>query len=68
MLEPFSSKGLTLVKIESRPSRKGNSNFMFYLEFLGHIEDQSVKDAVDELKKLSQFVKVLGSYPNVYQS
>ena len=68
MLEPFSSKGLTLVKIESRPSRKDNKEFMFYLEFLGHIEDGKVKEAVSELETLSEFVKILGSYPNVYQS
>lgn len=68
MLEPFSSKGLTLIKIESRPSRKENKEFMFYLEILGHIEQEKVQKAIEELKALSGFVKVLGSYPNVYQS
>lgn len=66
LLEPFSSRGLTLIKIESRPSRVGKSDYLFYLDVLGHIEQAEVSDAIQQLSNLSDFVKVLGSYPNVY--
>lgn len=63
MLEPFAKRALNLSKIESRPLKKKAWEYIFFLDLAGHISDQDVADAVQELKGCCQFVKVLGSYP-----
>lgn len=63
MLEPFAKRGLNLSKIESRPNKTKAWEYIFYLDLSGHVDDQTVSDAVKELKDLCQFVKILGSYP-----
>jgi chorismate mutase/prephenate dehydratase len=63
MLEPFAKRGINLSKIESRPLKKKAWEYIFFLDLVGHINDQLVTDAVQELQGYCQFLKVLGSYP-----
>jgi chorismate mutase/prephenate dehydratase len=63
MLEPFAKRGINLSKIESRPLKKKAWEYIFFLDLVGHITDQLVTDAVQELQGYCQFLKVLGSYP-----
>ena len=63
MLEPFAKRNVNLSKIESRPMKKKAWEYVFFLDLLGHMADQTVAEAVEELKGYCQFVKVLGSYP-----
>ncbi len=63
MLEPFSKRAINLSKIESRPMKKKAWEYIFFLDIEGHIDDEVVAGAVDELKGYCQFLKVLGSYP-----
>jgi chorismate mutase / prephenate dehydratase len=63
MLEPFSKRGINLSKIESRPLKKKAWEYIFFLDFAGHVSDPVVAEAIQELKGCCQFVKVLGSYP-----
>jgi chorismate mutase/prephenate dehydratase len=62
-LEPFSRLKLSMSKIESRPSKRKNWEYFFFVDIEGHAEDQVLKDAIAELQKHCTFVKVLGSYP-----
>ena len=64
-LRPFASRGINLSKIESRPSRKKAWDYLFFIDFIGHYEDATVQDALKELGEHCEFVKWLGSYPNV---
>jgi chorismate mutase/prephenate dehydratase len=64
-LMPFAKRGINLSKIESRPSRKKAWDYFFFVDLIGHIEEESVQAAIEELKECSSFVKWLGSYPNV---
>ncbi|MCD6527332.1 MAG: prephenate dehydratase [Desulfuromonas sp.] len=63
MLEPFSKRGINLSKIESRPLKKRAWEYIFFLDIEGHIQNDDVHDAVEELSGYCQFLKVLGSYP-----
>lgn len=63
MLEPFASRGVNLSKIESRPLKKKAWEYIFYLDLAGHITDPVVAEAVQDLGRYCQFVKILGSYP-----
>jgi chorismate mutase / prephenate dehydratase len=62
-LEPFAKQKINLTKIESRPIRRTPWEYVFYLDFEGSVNDESVRRAVDTLKERVEFVKVLGSYP-----
>ena len=62
-LEPFSRLKLSMSKIESRPSKRKNWEYFFFVDIEGHCDDQLVKDAIADLEKHCTFVKVLGSYP-----
>ena len=63
MLEPFARNSINLTKIESRPLKKKAWEYIFFLDMEGHISDENVKNALDELNKNSLFLKILGSYP-----
>ncbi|MGB0409650.1 MAG: prephenate dehydratase [Opitutales bacterium] len=64
-LRPFASRGINLSKIESRPSRKKAWDYLFFIDFSGHYDDPQVHEALEELGEHCEFVKWLGSYPNV---
>lgn len=63
LLREFASRGISLTKLESRPTRQTPWEYNFYLDFEGHREDKSAREALKNLEKTSVFVKVLGSYP-----
>ena len=63
-LHSFSSRGINLSKIESRPSRKKAWDYVFFVDLIGHFQDELVQSALAELKEHCSFVKWLGSYPN----
>ena len=63
-LEPFSRRGINLVKIESRPSRIKAWEYWFFVDVIGHITDEPIKEVIEELEKICPIVKWLGSYPN----
>ena len=62
MLEPFASYGINMTKIESRPMRTQAWEYVFFVDLEGHIEDDSVREALDQLAERCLFFKVLGSY------
>jgi chorismate mutase/prephenate dehydratase len=62
MLDPFARRGINLSKIESRPLKKKAWEYIFFLDLSGHLSDPEVAEAINELRKCCQFVKILGSY------
>jgi len=63
VLGEFSRRNLNLSKLESRPTRQKPWQYNFYLDFEGHREDATAREALANVEKLSIFLKVLGSYP-----
>ena len=63
MLACFSDNGVSLTRIESRPSRKGMWEYVFFVDIEGHAEEASVALALDKLNGRASTVKLLGSYP-----
>ncbi|HAW49431.1 TPA: prephenate dehydratase [bacterium] len=63
MLAPFAKAGINLTKIESRPSRLHPWEYIFFLDFEGHIDEERVKSALSLLEELCVHLKILGSYP-----
>lgn len=63
MLAPFIKHGINLTKIESRPTKRRAWEYVFFLDFFGHKDEEKVKKALAELEESCFFLKVLGSYP-----
>lgn len=63
LLQSFKKRGINLTRIESRPSRRGNWSYIFYVDFQGHAADANVAAALTELEDQAPFYKFLGSYP-----
>ncbi len=63
MLEPFSKRDINLVKIESRPMKQKAWEYIFFLDLVGHIDDEKITEAIEDLRTHCHFLKILGSYP-----
>ena len=63
ILEPFAKFGIGMVNIESRPSRQGLWDYLFFIDIEGHSDDRAVSEALDTVKERVKMFKLLGSYP-----
>lgn len=62
ILKIFSKYNLNLSYIDSRPSKTKFGQYTFYVDFDGHIKDETVKKATEEIKEKSTFYRFIGSY------
>ena len=63
-LQAFDSFEINMSKIESRPSKQKDWEYIFYVDLAGHCENEQVSSALGELEKHCSLVKLLGSYPD----
>jgi len=63
-LQSFDHCQINLSKIESRPSKRKDWEYVFYVDLAGHCEDPKVAEACAELGRHCSLVKLLGSYPD----
>tara|TARA_B110000858_G_scaffold162625_1_gene187792 strand:- start:14675 stop:15517 length:843 start_codon:yes stop_codon:yes gene_type:complete len=63
VLEPFENLKLSLTKIETRPSKKEAWEYVFFIDFKGHVADEDSKKLFSSLGQGGVEVKILGSYP-----
>jgi chorismate mutase/prephenate dehydratase len=49
--------------IHSRPLRGRTWEYLFFIDFQGHADDPTAKEALDGLRELCAMLKVLGTYP-----
>lgn len=62
-LKPFNEFDINMSKIESRPSKRKDWEYFFFVDMKGHCEDKAVVAALEELEQHCSFLKILGSYP-----
>lgn len=63
LLQPLSKYGINMTRIESRPSRKQNWEYVFFIDVDGHAEESPLKDALSELEEISSLYRLIGAYP-----
>lgn len=61
-LSVFALRDLNLTKIESRPLRGKPWEYLFYLDFLGRVDEPRCRNALNHLSELADFIRVLGCY------
>jgi len=65
LLEPLSRRNISMTRIESRPSRMQIWEYVFFVDFEGHVDDPNIAAALREMGEHASLMKVLGSYPRV---
>jgi chorismate mutase/prephenate dehydratase len=63
LLEPLARHGVSMTRIESRPSRAGLWEYVFFIDVDGHIAEPKMVAALADLEQESTVCKILGSYP-----
>ncbi len=63
LLEPLAKYRISMTRIESRPSHRRKWDYVYFIDFEGHVEEPHVAKALAELKRRSSLFRVLGSYP-----
>lgn len=61
-LKPFAERGVNLTRVESRPVTDREWRYLFFVELDGHVTDRRVLTALEEVRVVSRYVRVLGSY------
>ncbi|MCP4042115.1 MAG: prephenate dehydratase [Gammaproteobacteria bacterium] len=63
LLEHFARNRVSMTRIESRPSRRENWDYVFFVDVEGHAEDPNLTVALNDIAEKAVLVKILGSYP-----
>lgn len=63
MLEPFKTANINILQLARHPLSQRNWEYMFFIDIAGHQDDETVANALDMVRKKTQKVIVLGSYP-----
>jgi chorismate mutase/prephenate dehydratase len=63
LLTPLAANQVSMTRLESRPSRSGLWEYVFYIDIEGHQQDPGVARALGALQEKASSVKILGSYP-----
>jgi prephenate dehydratase len=62
-LAEFGMRGIDLTRIESRPTRTELGTYVFFLDCVGHVDDDAVAEALKALHRRCTDVRYLGSWP-----
>lgn len=63
LLTPLAENAVSMTRLESRPSRTGLWEYVFFVDIEGHQSERHVARALEEVRNRAAFLKVLGSYP-----
>ncbi|MFC1676825.1 prephenate dehydratase [Planctomycetota bacterium] len=63
VLDVFKSCDINLTNIESRPSKKRQWEYYFFMDFLGHRTHENVQKALEQARGHCLQLSVLGSFP-----
>ena len=60
----LSENNINMTKLESRPIPGNPWEEMFYIDVKGNVEDGPVQKAIESLRSITRYLKILGCYPS----
>jgi chorismate mutase/prephenate dehydratase len=63
ILTILSEQNINLAKIESRPIKGKHWQYLFFLDMMGHVEEEHIKNGCEKIKTICSYFEWLGSYP-----
>ena len=63
LLQPLAKHGISMSRIESRPSRRKNWDYVFFIDVDGHAEELPLREALVEMESGSSLFRIVGAYP-----
>jgi len=63
LLKAFEDAGVSMTRIESRPSLNGLWEYNFFIDINGHQKDPALANVLEQMAKETPLFRVLGSYP-----
>jgi prephenate dehydratase len=63
ILDIFNLWDINMSRIESRPAKSMLGRYIFFVDLIGHRDDEDLKEALIMVKRKTSFYKFLGSYP-----
>ncbi len=63
VLTVLSDLDINLVKLESRPVKGKKWEYLFFVDMLGHIDEENINKGCERIKDLCSYYEWLGSYP-----
>jgi chorismate mutase/prephenate dehydratase len=63
LLKPFKDCSINMTRIESRPDKKRIWEYNFFIDFMGHHNEEKIKEALEKMREETVYLKILGSYP-----
>lgn len=63
VLREFAEEKINLTRVESRPAKTELGKYIFYVDFEGHKEDIKAKKVLSNIEKMTNKLKIFGSYP-----
>lgn len=63
LLQPLADHGISMTRIESRPSRNGLWEYLFFVDIDGHSQDPPIAKTLQILEREATLFKILGSFP-----
>jgi len=63
LLQPLAEAGISMSKLESRPARSSNWEYLFFIVCESHRQDPQLAAVLAEIEARAAFLKILGSYP-----
>lgn len=68
LLAPLAEAGIDVLRIESRPSRTRAWEYVFFIDFEGHVDEERIQAALSKMQPFCSALRVLGSYPRAVMS
>lgn len=63
LLAPMAEAGIDVMRIESRPARERAWEYVFFIDFEGHSDDERIRNTLTKMQPFCSSLRVLGSYP-----
>lgn len=65
MLGALAEHGVSMTRIESRPSRRGAWEYVYFVDIEGHAQESPIAEALEALQERASMFKLLGAYPRM---